>query len=102
MKQDLLGLAAAERYKNEDLHDRYYTTVTANASSGKPQQLGDTEKQAAIPKRLAAPNRLKQVQTPNQAGFYTKQALGEGSNIISTKHGSLCSQAPGQRIFRCF
>lgn len=77
-------------------------TITANASSEKPQQLRDAQKQAAIPKRPAAPNRLKQVQTPTQAGLYTKQALGEGSNIISTKTGSLCSQAPGQRNFRCF
>lgn len=77
-------------------------TITANASSGKPQQLGDTQKQAAIPKRLAAQNRFKQVQPPTQAGIYTEQAPGSGSNIISTKHSSLCSQAPGQRVFRCF
>lgn len=77
-------------------------TITANASNGKPQQLGDTQKQAAIPKRLAAPNGLKQVQTPNQAGIYTKQALGKGSNIISTKHGSSYSQAPGAEDFGCF
>jgi len=93
---------SSRKARKQGLNDRYYVTITANASSGKPQQLGDAQKQAATPKRLEAPNRLKQVQTPNQAGIYTKRALGKGSNVISTKHSSLCSQAPRQRILDAF
>lgn len=69
------GLAAAERRENKGLHYRYYMTITANTSSGKPQQLRDTQKQAAIPNRLATPDssgynhplRLEPTQSRHQA-----------------------------------
>lgn len=79
------------------LHHHHSKHLQEKASTAQ----GHSE-QAAIPKRPAAPNRLKQVWTPIQAGVHIKQALGKGSNVISTKHGSLCSQAPRQRAFRCF
>lgn len=43
-----------------------------------------------------APNGLKQVQAAERAGIHTEQALGNGSNTVSTKRGSSTAKPPGR------
>lgn len=63
---------------------------------GKARTAQGHSEQAAIPKRAAAPNRFKQVWTPIQAGVHTKQALGKGSNVISTNTAASVAKPPGR------
>lgn len=77
-------------------------TITANASSGKPQQLGDTQKQAAIPKILVAPNGLKQVQTPNQAGTTESRLQAKAQIVLALNTAVSVVKPPGWGFLAAF